>query len=77
MWVELFGIISSIIILISICFNPQSKTGNIALRSLNLLGSIAFIIYGFALPAYATAFMNICASLINILYLVKILKFHS
>ena len=74
MWIEIFGIVSSIIILISMCFNPQTKLGNILLRSINLIGSICFIIYGFLLPAYATIFMNSCALIINSIYLVKILR---
>ena len=74
MGVEIFGIISSIIILVSMCFNPQTRLGNILLRSINLIGSICFIIYGLLLPAYATIFMNSCALIINSLYLVKSLK---
>lgn len=74
MWIEVFGIISSIIILVSMCFNPQTKLGNILLRSINLIGSICFIIYGLLLPAYATTFMNSCALIINSIYLVKILR---
>ena len=74
MWIEIFGIISSIIILVSICFDPQSKKGNICMRLINMIGSIAFVIYGFMLPAYAKAFMNICAAIINLIYLVKSIR---
>ena len=74
MWIEIFGIVSSLIILVSMCFNPQTRLGNILLRSINLIGSICFIIYGLLLPAYATVFMNSCALIINSIYLVKILK---
>ena len=74
MWIEVFGIVSSIIILVSMCFNPQTKLGNILLRSINLIGSICFIIYGLLLPAYATIFMNSCALIINSIYLMKSLK---
>ena len=74
MWIEVFGIVSSIIILVSMCFNPQNRLGNILLRTINLIGSICFIIYGLLLPAYATIFMNSCALIINSIYLVKSLK---
>lgn len=74
MWIEIFGIISSIIILVSICFDPQSKKGNIVLRTLNTIGSVAFVIYGLLIPAYATVFMNICAAIINLIYLVKSIR---
>ena len=74
MWIEVFGIISSIIILVSMCFNPQTRLGNILLRSINLIGSVCFVIYGLLLPAYATIFMNSCALIINSIYLVKSLR---
>lgn len=71
---EIVGFLASIVVIISITFNPQSRKGNIWLRSLNLLGSIAFIIYGILLPAYATIFMNCIAGIINLIYLIKILR---
>lgn len=71
---EIVGFLASIIVIVSITFNPQSKKGNIWLRLLNLLGSIAFIIYGILLPAYATIFMNCVAGIINLIYLIKILR---
>ena len=74
MWIEIFGIISSIIILVSICFDPQSKKGNIVLRTLNTIGSVAFVIYGLLIPTYATVFMNICAAIINLIYLVRSIR---
>ena len=74
MWIEVFGIVSSIIILVSMCFNLQTRVGNILLRSINLIGSVCFVIYGFLLLAYATTFMNSCALVINSIYLVKILR---
>ena len=71
---EIVGFLASIIVIISITFNPQSWRGNIWLRLLNLIGSIAFIIYGILLPAYATIFMNCVAGIINLIYLIKILR---
>ena len=44
------------------------------MRLMNMLGSIAFTIYGFMLPAYATAFMNICSAIINFIYLIKTIR---
>ena len=71
---EIIGFLASIIIMISITFNPQSRKGSICLRSFNLIGSIIFVIYGALLPAYATVFMNCGTGIINLIYLIKILR---
>lgn len=71
---EIVGFAASIIVIISITFNPQSKKGNICMRLINMLGSIIFVIYGALLPAYATVFMNCIAGIINLIYLIKILR---
>ena len=71
---EVIGFLASIIVIISITFNPQSRKGSICLRSVNLIGSIVFVIYGVLLPAYATVFMNCVAGIINLIYLIKILR---
>ena len=46
------------------------------MRILNLTGSIFFVVYGFLLPAYATAITNSCALLLNAFYIVKEYKDH-
>lgn len=69
--VEIIGIIATVIVLISMSFKTTSFKGTICMRIINLIGSVAFTIYGFLLPAYATAIMNAILFFINIFYLVK------
>lgn len=71
---ELLGIVASITIVFSMIFQTTTFKGTISMRILNTIGSIFFIVYGFALPAYATAVCNCCVFAINIFYLIKEVK---
>lgn len=66
-WLEFLGYLASFIVLISLLMNSIIK-----LRWINLLGSAIFSIYGFLIGALPVGFMNLCISLINIYYLIKI-----
>ena len=74
MWLEVIGLIAAIIIVFSMIFKTTTFRGTILMRILNGLGSVFFIIYGFALSAYGTAICNCCLFLINIYYLFKEIK---
>ena len=74
--VEIIGIVATVIVLISMSFKTTSFKGTICMRIINLVGSVAFTIYGLLLPAYATAIMNAILFFINIFYLVKETKDH-
>jgi len=56
--IEVMGIIAGGLIAISMLFKTSTTKQTILLRLFNLLGSIAFVIYGILLPAIATALMN-------------------
>lgn len=56
--IEIIGIIATIIIVISMCFNTTTIKGNYLMRILNIIGSLVFVIYGLILPAYSTALLN-------------------
>lgn len=43
------GLIASIIVLVSMCFNTRTRSGELWMRSLNVIGSILSVIYGIAL----------------------------
>lgn len=66
-YLEWLGYIASFIILISLLMSSIIK-----LRWINLLGSIAFGIYGFLIGSLPVAVMNIGIVLINAYYLYKI-----
>lgn len=73
MTTELIGILASVIIFISMCFKSDSFVGNILMRSANVIGSIIFIVYGFLLPAYSTAFLNIGMVIINVYHIINMI----
>ena len=69
--VEVIGLLASLLIVCSMIFKTTTFKGTIAMRSINLFGSAAFIVYGIMLPAYATAAANTLVLIINTFYLIK------
>lgn len=65
--VEIIGIIGSVILLISMLFKSM-----LWLRIVNIIGSVVFAVYGFLVPAYSTAAMNIIMVVINIGYIIAL-----
>lgn len=72
--IEFIGILAGIFILISLSFKSISDLGNLIMRFLNIGGSILFVIYGFLIPAYSTAIVNMCTIIINIINIISIIK---
>lgn len=73
-FVEIFGIIATIIVLIAMCFKTTSRKGSIYMRLFNLIGSIGLTIYGCLIPAISTAILNGALVFINIYHLILLLK---
>ena len=71
---EICGYLAMILILVSCVVRSDSKKTNIIMRYLNLSGSAFFILYGFGIGAYATAFCNIGMFLVNLYYIIKLRK---
>ena len=63
---EWLGLLASLIILVSFLMTDQIK-----IRIINMVGCIAFVIYGLLLPTYSTAFMNGALFIVHVVYLVK------
>lgn len=72
--VKLIGVIASILIFISMCVKSTTITGNIAMRIINILGSIIFIYYGYLLSAYSTILLNAVCTIINLYYIISMKK---
>ena len=72
--VESIGIITAVLILISSMFPTMSFKGSMWLRSINIVGSIAFIIYGIMLPEIATVVPNLGIIIINIVHICLLIK---
>ena len=67
------GVIASVIVLVSMCFNTLTVKGERWMRVLNLVGSILSVIYGVMLGAqgFGMLLLNVPLVVVNIYYLVK------
>ena len=72
--IEIIGIIGSVLLSVSMMVKSTSIHNNIIMRCVNNLGSLFFIIYGFALPAYSTAIFNCIFIIINTYHIIKLIK---
>lgn len=75
--VEIIGLIASVLIVFSMVFKTTSFKGTVAMRVINSIGSIFFVIYGFTLPAYATGIANASLFILNSVYLIIEVRSHA
>lgn len=66
---EWLGLIASAFILVSFLTTNQTKT-----RLINMVGCVAFVVYGFLIKAYSTSIMNGALFIVHIVYLTKEFK---
>ena len=72
--IEMIGIASTVLILISMLFKTTTIKGSILMRSFNIIGSLTFVVYGCLLPAISTAILNGALVIINTIHLILLLK---
>ena len=72
--VEVIGILATLFILVSMCFKTTSRKGSIWMRSLNIVGSAVFLVYGCLLPAFSTAILNACLLAVNTYHLIMLIN---
>lgn len=74
--VAIIGLIASVIVLVSMCFNPSTKKGNLLMRAINLLGCIISVIYGLLLGSFGAGMilLNGVLVFVNLIYIVKTVK---
>ena len=72
--IEIIGILSTVLILIGMCFKTTTIKGSIFMRMFNVIGSVTFMTYGILLPAYSTAILNGILILVNSYHLILLLK---
>ena len=67
------GLVASLIVLVSMCFNTRAKRGERLMRALNFIGSIMSVVYGIILgPAgFGMILLNGTLVFVNLFYLVK------
>ena len=66
---ELTGYFASILILISLLMSSAVK-----LRALNAVGATVFMVYGILIGSYPTAFLNAVSAIVDVYYIVKLLR---
>lgn len=64
--IEIIGILASVIVLISFLMKNIN-----AIRLINILGAILFVIYGIMIKSVATWFLNGALIIIHFIYLIK------
>lgn len=69
---EIFGIIGSVVVLISMLFKTSTRKGALCMRYINNIGSILFIVYGVLLTAWSTIALNIIMLIVNTYHIFKI-----
>lgn len=69
----LLGLLASLVVLVSMCFNTRTKRGERLMRALNFIGSIMSVVYGIVLgPAgFGMILLNGTLVFVNLFYLVK------
>ena len=69
----LLGLLASLVVLVSMCFNTRTKRGERLMRALNFIGSIMSVVYGIILgPAgFGMILLNGTLVFVNLFYLVK------
>jgi hypothetical protein len=70
--VEIIGILGSILVLMAMTVKSSTTKGNLMMRIINIIGSVIFVVYGFMISAYSTAFMNIAATFVNGFFIFKL-----
>lgn len=76
MWIEVIGIVATLLILASMSFRTDSYKGDVLMRILNMIGSAVFAVYGFLLPAWSTAILNTALVFVNAWHLYSLVRNH-
>ena len=71
--VALIGLLASIIVLVSMCFNARTVKGEFLMRVVNLIGSIVSVIYGVLLGPLGAGMILLNGTLVfvNLYYIFK------
>ena len=64
--VAIIGLVASLIVLVSMCFNTRTRTGDLWMRGLNIIGSLLSVVYGQKLGSDGFAIVLLNAPLVFI-----------
>lgn len=67
--IEGLGIVASVLVLISFLFNNA-----MAIRAVNVIGAIMFVVYGIAIDAFSVWFLNGSLVLVHIYHMVRMMN---
>ncbi len=73
-YTEIIGIVASVLIVLAMLFKTDTTKQAICLRAVNAVGASIFVVYGFLVPAYATAIANFCIVLISLYHIILLSK---
>ena len=67
------GLVASIIVLVSMCFDTRTRTGELVMRGLNVIGSLLSVIYGLTLgpDGFGVLLLNAPLIFISAHYFIK------
>lgn len=65
-WIEIIGIVASVFVLVSFVFKNQ-----IVIRSINVIGSIIFVVYGVLIHSLSIWLLNGILVLVHCYYIIK------
>lgn len=72
--IEIIGIFSTVLILVSMLFKTTTIKGSLLMRWFNLVGCLIFMFYGILLPAISTAVLNGALVVVNAYHLILLYK---
>lgn len=70
---EILGIVSTMLLVISMAISTKNNTKTLIMRIINGVSSLGFIIYSFNLSAYSTIVSNLIILILDIYYILKII----
>lgn len=73
-YIELLGIIASVVILVSTLCRTNTYNSALTLRLLNLIGSVLFTLYGILKPSISIALLDGPAIFINLYHIHRLRK---
>ena len=73
-YIELLGIIATAILIISMAYNCKDRKSSIIMRFLNGLAAGIFVYYSIMVGAYSAILSNFLILVIDIFYIVKLIK---
>lgn len=72
-YIEIVGIISTILLIISMAYNCKDKKHTIIMRTINAISAMLFVVYGIFFSAYSTILSNLIIFIIDVFYIIKTL----